>query len=542
MNRFHLHHRDSIRFGYSCFDRLILKGAVVPFQSPKRGGTICWFLRTYRQAREISRAYLAGIAGDYHQWVGRFAQEQGLTILEVDRDSSDPDTRRADLVEPYFEELGSRAGVAVILKAREPERIVCHYARSNQISIEPRLVNQYYFYLKDPQCGRMFLRICPYFPCNVTVWLNGHNWLACRLQQEGIAFEKLNNLFVDCAQPERLQELSDAFAPQDIVESVQAWITRLLPYYTEADRQRGYRHQLYLAQVEYCHNLIFDKRAALERLFDRLMDANRQIGHPDKLAVVFARDRFHLQTHEGETTLRMTQLRLPVFSSSYQKTSIKQYVSGAVGLRTESTSYQLRDLSLGKNIQNLPHVRQALHQANQRFQEVQQDILATYVDRGQLEQLRQPSVSPTGRRVPGLHLDDPRLLAVLQALLCFAYLVGKGCFRTKDLLKDVRHALQDEGYSLGQLRYDLSKLRGKGLVWRRPGTQAYQVSQEGYRIGVYYLKLYHQLYAPMVAAIQEPLAGDHRVLTHRQTKLDRLYVAVDKALQDLTTHLGIQAA
>jgi hypothetical protein len=167
--------------------------------------------------------------------------------------------------------------------------------------------------------------------------------------------------------------------------------------------------------------------------------------------------------------------------------------------------------------------------------------LASYVDRGQLEQLRQPSVSATGRRVPGLHLDDPRLLAVLQAILCLAYLVGKGCFRTKDLLVDVRKALQKPDYTLSQLRYDLSKLRCKGLVVRRAGTQSYEVSSEGYRIGIYYLKLYQKMYAPLTAAIRDPVPADNLVLNHRQTKLDRLYVAVDKALHKLATYLGMAA-
>lgn len=45
MNRFHRHHRDSILFGYSCFDRMILNGCIVPFMHTERGGTIRWFLR-----------------------------------------------------------------------------------------------------------------------------------------------------------------------------------------------------------------------------------------------------------------------------------------------------------------------------------------------------------------------------------------------------------------------------------------------------------------------------------------------------------------
>jgi hypothetical protein len=536
MNSFHLHHRDSIQFGYSCFDRMIVNGCVLPFMHTSRSGSIRWFLRAHRGFADVSRACLAKIAADYHGWVEDYALQAGLDIVEPEKGA-----RREDLVEPYFQQLGTRHGIAVILKAREPERIACHYVKTNQIAVERRTVKLYYFYLNDPHCGRMFVRICPYFPCNVNVWLNGHDWLACRMQQEGIAFEKRDNLFVACAQPQRLQELSDAFAPADIIGPVETWLGRLLPFFSDDERKQGFRHQFYMAQVEYCHNLIFHKPAGLQRLFDRLMDANRGIGHPDKLAVIFGRAQFHPDTRTGQTYLKMTKLRTQVLSASYKNTSIKQYIKEGIGLRTESASNQLNDLSLPKNVQQLPKVRAALNTANQRYEEVQQDVLASYVDRGQLEQLRQPSVSASGRRVPGLHLDDPRLLAVLQAILCFAYLVGKGGFRTRNLLVDVQKALGNPQYTLSQLRYDLNKLRGKGLVWRCPGTQTYQLGAEGYRIAIYYLKLYQQMYAPLTAAIRDPVPADNQVLTRRQTKLDRLYVTVDKALADLADHLGMAA-
>jgi hypothetical protein len=296
-----------------------------------------------------------------------------------------------------------------------------------------------------------------------------------------------------------------------------------------------------MAQVEYCHNLIFTKQAAGQRLFDRLMDANRGLGHPDKLAIIFGRPNFRADTRTGQTVLKMTQLRTPVVSSSFKNTSIKQYVSNGVGLRTESSTYQLKDLAIPKNLHNLPKARTVMDTANQRYLQVQQDILASYVDRGQFQQLRQPSISASGRRLPGLHIDDPRLVAVLQAILCFAYLAGTGCFRTKDLLVDVQKALDNPHYTLSQLRYDLSKLRGKGLLARLPQTQRYRLSPEGYRIGILYLKLYQRLYAPLTAAIRDPKAADNEVLTHHRTKLDRLYGAVDQALQKLADHLGMVA-
>jgi len=36
MNTFYEHHKDSIRFGYRCFDRILLNGLIQPFQQPER--------------------------------------------------------------------------------------------------------------------------------------------------------------------------------------------------------------------------------------------------------------------------------------------------------------------------------------------------------------------------------------------------------------------------------------------------------------------------------------------------------------------------
>ncbi len=36
MNSFYDHHKDSIRFNYRCFDRILLNGLIQPFQQPER--------------------------------------------------------------------------------------------------------------------------------------------------------------------------------------------------------------------------------------------------------------------------------------------------------------------------------------------------------------------------------------------------------------------------------------------------------------------------------------------------------------------------
>ena len=42
------HHKNSIQFGYRCFDRLLLNGLIRPFQQPER---VLGFFNVYREER-----------------------------------------------------------------------------------------------------------------------------------------------------------------------------------------------------------------------------------------------------------------------------------------------------------------------------------------------------------------------------------------------------------------------------------------------------------------------------------------------------------
>ena len=113
---------------------------------------------------------------------------------------------------------------------------------------------------------------------------------------------------------------------------------------------------------------------------------------------------------------------------------------------------------------------------NDNYLNVQQDILETFVDRGQLRKLTEPTIMPTGKRIPGLKLDHPRQLAVMHALVRFAPIAGGNTFTTAELYSRVLAVLgcPAERYTLASLRYDLAKLRAKGLVAKLPNSRRYQ--------------------------------------------------------------------
>jgi hypothetical protein len=76
------------------------------------------------------------------------------------------------------------------------------------LQIAGRWIVQYNFYVNDRQWGRMFVRMCPYLPFSARICLNQHHWLANRMREEGIDFQKCSNAFRRCAAPTRLQELA----------------------------------------------------------------------------------------------------------------------------------------------------------------------------------------------------------------------------------------------------------------------------------------------------------------------------------------------
>ena len=98
------------------------------------------------------------------------------------------------------------------------------------------------------------------------------------------------NAFLNCKNPKRLQELADSLTSPDLLTCAHKWLAAFTPFFTDQERRHaGCQHRLFFSQVEYCDNLIFHRRAALDQLGERLLDANRTIGQPNKITTIFGR-------------------------------------------------------------------------------------------------------------------------------------------------------------------------------------------------------------------------------------------------------------
>ena len=539
MNAFFEHHQDSIRFAYGCFDRLLLNGLIQPFQQPER---VIGFFNTYREGKRVTRDLLHEIADQFKNWVTNRSQKWHAPIVEA------PAGRRDDFMDTYFRRAKPDEVVAIV-RDREPARILIANGNKKDdrwhLQFAQRWVIQYNFYINDARWGRMFVRVCPYFPFSARVCLNQHYWLANRMREEGIHFQQCSNAFSICSDAKRLQQLSASLSPRDLLTCGQKWLASCTPFFSEQERkQAGCQHRLFFAQVEYCDNLIFERRAALDALGERLLDANRTIGQPNKITTIFGRKITKRYGGKLQTVIEDLHLPNPVIRSHYGNGFIKQYVRDHLNLRTETATNDVTDYGVRKAVEHLPQLREKMASINDNYLDVQQDILETFVDRGQLRKLAEPTVLPNGKRVPGLKLDHPRQLALMHALVRFANIAAASTFTTQHIHPYVLEALgtSADKYSLASLRYDLSKLRAKGLTYKVAKSRRHRLTTEGYSVCLVFLKLFERIYAPLTAGLLQPVAADSKLQQEKRSQLDRLYQRVVDDLDQLWKAVGLKTA
>jgi hypothetical protein len=95
---------------------------------------------------------------------------------------------------------------------------------------------------------------------------------------------------------------------------------------------------------------------------------------------------------------------------------------------------------------------------------------------------------------------------------------------------------------LAALRYDLSKLRAKDLVEKLPRSRRYRLPAAGYSVCLIFLKLSDRLYAPLAAALLDPVPGDDTLARQKRSLLDRLYQRLTAALDQLIRAIGLASS
>ncbi len=337
------------------------------------------------------------------------------------------------------------------------------------------------------------------------VCLNGHEWAKQQARQVGLGFTGLDNGFLACDDPARLQAICDRLGPEDVQQFFDRWEARLPWPLTAADRAAGYRHQLSIWQLEVSRTQVFDRPVQGRHFFEAVIRENLDLGRPDRVSLLFP-TRLTRRTPSpahGYRTRVITTGIAPSLHVAYKHTDVKQYFKEERALRTETTINDPTDFQSRKALETLPQLRATGAQINQQILTVERVSQDCSVSQDALAQLQTPR-QQDGRRVPALRFGDSRVLALLQALCRFAHLPAG--FRNRELRPHVAALLGRDltTYSRGAMTYDLRRLRLHGLIQRVPGTHRYTLTSVGLRVAFFYSKVHLRILRPASAALVDP--------------------------------------
>jgi hypothetical protein len=526
--------RDRVTLQVRSVDRIFLHGYVPRLMSE---GMVVRFLLD-RGFPIPSPSLLGDLGRAYVAAIERFAGEQQLPLVRFARRES-----KEERVRPYLEAAvrEGRFGVVMIGVAQEKTSAWRGWREGGsdghphfRFARQSVFVNHYYFYVRDREWGPAFVKTCAYAPFPLWLCLNGHEWAKRQAERAGLPFVPLDNGFRSVADAEALTAICARLSERHVWAFFRRW-ERLLPSpFSDDDRQRGYRYQLALRQIELSDTRVFDRPEAGRAWFERVIRDQLALGRPDHVSLVFARRV--IATTPGRFQTRVISRGVdPAIQVLYKHSKVKQYFKEGRALRTETTVNDTRDFGIGRLLThaNWQALLQLGQQTNERLLDAQLQACACAPDATTLARVVLPSRNPDGLPAPALRFGDPRVQALLVALCAFSHLFEGVTNRS---LRPLVAGLLP-GYSSRQMTYDLRRLRRNGFLIRDPGSQRYQLTADGRRLAVFFAKTYTRVLTPSLAELDPTLPP----LIAARSPLARSWRAFERALDDRIADAALAA-
>jgi len=531
--------RNWLVFVYHCFDRIVLSGYLMGLQRP---GQVVYWLQTVLGVEAITKEVLSARTAHYIRWVEAFARNHRISLKWAEKGVS-----KEDYVAPYLHRMEheGRYGVYFIFQTMEqgwtfrPGQLV---RRGSAPEADYPILHRhrsryryYYFYLRDEVLGPMILRMGTFIPFQASYYLNGHSYIEGQLRQAGVDFRKRDNAFVWVENPVELQAAADRLSAEVIQKRLNYWTIALGPKFSQRDRKAAkLERSYYVQQVEYSQNFVFQRNHPIRKIFERSCELGLWRFTGERIWRAFGRSHRDRLNSELQTIMERIEHGQHVFRAYWKHAWVKQYEKYSTFLRNEVTSNNLRDFNLHKGLAYLGEVRTRLLQVLDRFAAHQAENLNVHAEFALLRRIAMP-IENGAVRIPGIRIQDVRMIRLLELLLHVGTMVGG--WSTKQIHEAIldRFELTARAYNINSLRYDLRKLRGHGLLEREAGRYAYRLTNKGQRVAILFL-LFHQ-------RLCGPLAGSH--FQHRPnerhrppaSKLEQAYYKADRAIDDVVSLL-----
>lgn len=497
MNQFLQRHAASVTGSLGGWDRLRFRGTLRMLANVTGLGRFLSYTRHLlkdfgKYAHELSRQVRAASLA--------VAESAGRPVVHV----NGPSVSKEDMARDIAKRDGIKEGSVCVLTSVDP--CWSYNVQSNRQTGHLDLIHQYrkcqhlYHYQIHPVLGFMHLRLQTWLPFNITVNVNGREWLGRQMDAAGIGYKRHENCFTSVDDLPAAQALLDKQVGFDWAttlgtmadEAVNPFRKTLvgdydIPYYWSLD------------QSEWATDVLFRSPDELARLYPSLIRHGIESLGSKEVMRFLGRSvaRGVTPRFGGEVTSDVCHRPEGVrIKHRVNLNSVKMYDKAGSVLRVETTLNNVREIKaprlvegkkvwmpMRKGVADIPKRAEVSAASNDRYLDALAAVKTPLPLKTLTEKLGQP-VRWKDKQTRGLNLLAREDAALLEA-------AGRGEFLINGLRNRDMQALlyakptedpKEKRRRCGQVTRKLRMLRAHGLIHKLPHTHRYMVSDKGRQV------------------------------------------------------------
>jgi hypothetical protein len=489
-SRFERVHSEQLRGALTCVDRLIIHGHLRQLWFE---GHMAYFLN--RLGVHIVRDF-----GHFTKQASTrviahaeaLARKAGRPFVYQDRVVHGKD----DLARQIAIRDGITQGLICVFSTVEPA--MCFALAGGAVRPRLRKCLHLYFYLIDRELGFMHIRLQTWFPFQIQIYVNGHEWLARQLERRGVGFERYENTFLAIDDLPVAQRLSASFTRRRWIRLFDALARRINPWLAVIRKQNFGSYYWCIDACEVSTDLMWRSRPSLLGILDDLFDyALRAFSADDVVRFLGLRHRpktaeletRHARRPEGRRIKHRVRQNWLKLYDKWSVLRIETVINNPADFRVLRFETDRRGrrrahwMRMNKGICNLWRYVQIGEATNRRYLDALTEVRPTGAAVAQLDSLCRPRYQQ-GRRCARFNPVSRPDADLFQAVLAGAHVISG--LANRDLQQRLwtsppRDPAEARRRCQRASRL-IRKLRGHAILAKIPGRRRYGVTLHGRRL------------------------------------------------------------
>jgi hypothetical protein len=306
----------------NCYDRVVISGHLQPLSYAKG---MTKYLYTHEIRIFDYPEFAKPLRDKIRANACAVAEANGLEIEFIKKQKN---FRKEDRIQQIIKQRGDQPGLVHIFSAMEQCQAYYPWHDKNSHKTYVKMTQgkclHYYFYFIDPELGLCYLRVPTWCPFRLQFYFNGHNALAAKLRQAGLAFEMADNAFLYIADFEQANHLAELD-----IEKLHRRLDQLAEQYCPVVSQLEFQYHWSIMQAEYATDVVFKEQATLQAIYPHLLEILIQAVKPADIATFLGRklhgnyqDQMGNRFNKRWLGTRLKHQMGPVFIKLYDKFNV----------------------------------------------------------------------------------------------------------------------------------------------------------------------------------------------------------------------------